>query len=52
MEGFIIAFLLWTLFAFGAGIVVHWWATRKQRRLLKQYRSRDRMLRQLNRPIE
>ncbi len=54
MEGFTyigIAFA-WTLLAFMTGIAVHWWATRKQRRLLKQYRSRERILRQVNRPVE
>jgi hypothetical protein len=42
----------WTLIAFSAGILVHWWATRKQRRLLKMYRGREQARRHASMPIE
>ena len=44
--------LAWTLIAFLAGVAVHWYATRKQRRLLKQYRQREQARRWVNRIIE
>lgn len=43
---------LWTLIAFWAGFLAHWWATRKQRRLLKLYRKQARVLRQWGSPVE
>ncbi len=44
--------VLWTLFAFFVGVLVHWWATREQRRLLKKYRVRDRERQRWNRSVE
>jgi hypothetical protein len=43
---------IWTLIAFGAGVLTHWWATRKQRRLLKLYRRQAQALRTWGSPIE
>jgi len=42
----------WTLFAFGVGMLTHWWMTRKQRRLLKLYRRQARVLNDWGRPVE
>jgi hypothetical protein len=52
MGTFIFIAFVWTLIAFGAGWLTHWWATRKQRRLLKQYRQQARVLRNWSRPVE
>lgn len=50
-DGFFVWFA-WTIISFTSGIVVHWIATRKQRKLLKQYRADLMQLRNLlNRPI-
>lgn len=43
---------LWTLLAFWFGVVTHWWATRKQRRLLKRYREHAQMQRIWGSPVE
>ena len=54
MDALTAFFLLftWTLIAFLAGILTYWFATRKQRQLLKRYRQREQERRWLNRPIE
>jgi len=49
--GFVLWFV-WTLFVFWVGVFMHWWVTRKQRRVLKVYRLREQERRWLNRPIE
>lgn len=49
--GFAISFVS-LLIGFLIGITVYWWATRKQRRLLRLYRQRERLLRQYSAPIE
>ncbi|HZO72795.1 MAG TPA: hypothetical protein VFB60_11385 [Ktedonobacteraceae bacterium] len=43
---------IWTLIVFWIGFFVHWWATRKQRRLLSRYRQQARAREKWNRPIE
>ncbi|HLZ62295.1 MAG TPA: hypothetical protein VKR06_35570 [Ktedonosporobacter sp.] len=42
----------WTLIAFGAGFLTHWWLTRKQRRLLKLYRQQAKVLQDWGKPVE
>jgi uncharacterized iron-regulated membrane protein len=49
---FILLAFAWTLLSFFTGVIVHWWSTRKQRRLLKMYRIRESERRRWNRPIE
>ncbi|HZO71440.1 MAG TPA: hypothetical protein VFB60_04505 [Ktedonobacteraceae bacterium] len=46
------AWFFWTLLVFWIGFVTHWWASRKQRRLLKAYRQQAQALRQWVRPLE
>ncbi len=49
---FMLIAFAWTLISFSAGIIVHWWATREQRRLLKMYRVREREQQRWSRSIE
>ncbi len=49
---FTLVAFVWTFIAFIAGVIVHWWGTRRQRRLLKMYRQQAQARRQLSRPIE
>ncbi len=49
---FMLLAFLWTLFVFCVGVIVHWWATREQRRILKMYRIRERQQQRWNRPVE
>jgi hypothetical protein len=46
MEGFLFGFI-WTGIGFVAGIIVHWWATRAQRRELELYRRQEQALKAL-----
>jgi hypothetical protein len=38
---FLLLAFVWTLISFLAGVIVHWWATRGQRELLKAYEDRE-----------
>jgi hypothetical protein len=44
--------VIWTVVVFWLGVAAHWWATRKQRRLLKRYRLRAQALDYWGRSIE
>jgi hypothetical protein len=48
----VILWFIWTLIAFGCGALVHWMATRKQRRLLKLYRQQAQARRVWTRSVE
>jgi len=50
--GVLLIWLVWTLIVFMSGVAVHWWMTRQQRRLLKQYRRREQARQWINKTIE